>query len=146
MTSDGQELSGDGVVRLGTGEFDLLRQVVREVRELGDDQLGALGVRRHEVDDLRTAVRAVRDELADGGYTTVDVVLEESATEPAVAPHPEPPGTARVTGVLTRAMAARLPDMIHYVRDWLGEPELGHRTGSAPAKLDELAARFPTSG
>ncbi|CCH32723.1 hypothetical protein ABZ816_30525 [Actinosynnema sp. NPDC047251] len=145
MTSDGRELSGEGVVRLRTGEFDLLRQVVREVRELSDDQLSALGVGRDEVDDLRTAVRTVHGELADTDYSAVDVVLDESATEPPAVTHPEPPGPARVTGLLTQATAVRLPHLIHYVRDWLGEPELSLRTGSDPAQLDGLAARFPTS-
>lgn len=146
MTSEGLELSGEGVIRLRTSEFELLRQVVREVRELSDDQLSAFGVRRDEVDDLRTAVRSVHGELANTDYTAVDVVLDEApAGRPAVT-RPEPAGTARVTGMLTQATAVRLPGMIHYVRDWLGERELSHRTGSDPAQLDALADRFPSAG
>lgn len=161
MTSEGRELPGEGVVRLRIGEFDLLRQVVREVRELSDAQLSELGVRRDEVDDLRTAVRAVHGELAGTGCTALDVVLDEApAGAPSVTRPPEAAprgagtggvgtggaGTARVTGMLGRATAVRLPDMIHYVRGWLGDVELGHRTGSDPGRLNDLADRFRAAG
>ena len=90
MTSEGQELSGEGVIRLRTDEFELLRQVVREIRELSDDQLSALSVRRDEVDVLRTAVRSVHGELADSDYTALDVVLDRDSAGPPAVTRTEP--------------------------------------------------------
>ncbi|WP_309116010.1 hypothetical protein [Saccharothrix sp.] len=142
MISHREARFGQDIVRLRRDELELLRQLVREARELGDDRLAALGMRRDEVDDLHAVVRTVHDQLADTNCTTLDVMLGATATSPAATP-PGPTGLSRVTGMLSQATALRLPGLIQHLRDWLADPELGLRTGSGPADLDDLAARFP---
>ena len=104
-----------GLVVDRSRDWSLLHHLVRELRELGDDELERLGLERSGLDALREVVRTgLADPPEDGRPSTPEV----------------PP-----------AVAEALPQAAAYVVDRLGIAELGYRTPHTAEEFREFAER-----